>query len=180
MGDRHNDDLINGRAQEQNVWAHAWVMTAQLREDRFADTPARQAYREYDPNGRQIYEMYATWYYRDLFTMVRSIQVAGPHLSPDAVDAGNHAIPRYSSASPFVAACFYDPQDYSCVKDAQEAWWDPNAPDPNGDPTRGCWRMSREGARVLAGEWPAQDINFDASKDICNAVKGHATERLPA
>ncbi|HVL81776.1 MAG TPA: hypothetical protein VM840_09310 [Actinomycetota bacterium] len=177
-GDRDIEDLISARAQNQRVFNSAIVATADLREDRFADTPARQAFREVDPNGRQIHEYWATLYYRDYFTLFRGIQVAGPYLSPESVDQGSHAIPRYTSNSPYVAACFYDPGDYSCVKDAQEMYWDSNAADPNGEAARGCWRMVDAGRRYLAGEWPrANSVAGMNNSHPCNGVKGQGRNR---
>lgn len=172
-GDRQIDDNLNARNQDQDVWAHAWAVSTQLREVRFEESPARQAYREAEPGGRQIHEYWATTLYKDMFAVAKAIQVAGPELTPDAIDQGHHAIPRYSSNDPRVAACFYDPGDYSCVKDTQETWWDPRAPDPNGESGQfGCWRMVREGKRFLAGASPAGDDVFRNPNDTCNGIKG--------
>ena len=171
-GDRIIDDLLNGRAQNQRVWAHASVNSQQLREIRFEESPARQAFREAAPNARPVHEYWATTLYRDMFTLFKSIQVAGPNLSPQTVDQGQHAIPRQASTDPRIAACFYDPNDFSCVKDAHEAWWDPNAPDPNGESFRGCWRMVDEGKRYLATDWPSEPRVFKNRADTCNGIKG--------
>lgn len=171
-GDRLIDDLLNGRAQNQRVWAHAWVVSSQLREIRFEESPARQAYREAEPGGRPIREYYATTLYKDMFAVSKAIQVAGPHLSPQTVDQGHHAIPRATSTDPRTAACFYDPGDYSCVKDSHVAWWDSSAPDPNREAgVVGCWRMVQSGKRYLAGTWEPGDVAFNPS-DTCNGIKG--------
>lgn len=171
-GDRVIDDLLNGRAQNQNVWKHAWVVSNQLKEGRFEESPARMAYRAVEPTGRQIVEYWATTLYRDMFTLAKAVQVAGPYISPETVDQGNHTIPRQSSTSPHIAACFYDPGDFSCVKDAHEAWWDPFAEDPNGETARGCWRMIKGGQRFLAGTWSNVDEVFSRPEDPCNGIKG--------
>ncbi|HVF12329.1 MAG TPA: hypothetical protein VNA87_04510, partial [Actinomycetota bacterium] len=186
-GDLVIDDLINGREQNQKVWSHARVVSKQLREDSFQTTPGRRAFRDAEPDGRQIHEYYANLYYRDLFTLFKAIQVAGPRLTPQAVDAGQHAIPRVRSTSPYVAACFYDPGDYSCVKDAHVAWWDPNAPDPNGEVGQGCWRLVQQGTRYLTGTWTQsrddapQGVTepfVNGANDPCNGLKGAVYNRL--
>lgn len=178
-GDLVIDDLINGREQQQDVFAHARVVTKQLREDDFSKTPGRVAFRYANPNGRQIHEYYANLYYRDFFTMFKAIQVAGPKLTPYAVDTGQHLIPRVKSTSPFVAACFYDPGDFSCVKDAHVAWWDSSAPDPNGEAGNGCWRMVQGGQRYLATDWSGVTEPFvSGTNDPCNGVKGAVYNRL--
>ncbi|HVL81775.1 MAG TPA: hypothetical protein VM840_09305 [Actinomycetota bacterium] len=167
-GDLLNDQIEEGRFQDQEVWRNAVIASNQLREDSRADSPCRQAYREAEPRGWQSDENRACGIYREFFTIFRSIQAAGPFLSPEAVDQGNHAIPRRASNNPAVAACFYDPGDYSCVKDSQESWWDPDARDPEGDADeRGCWRMARGGARYLAWEWPGSSAAFQNPSDPC-------------
>ncbi|HVE75395.1 MAG TPA: hypothetical protein VND22_01365 [Actinomycetota bacterium] len=174
-GDRLIDDLLNGRAQNPNVWAHAWVHSQQLREIRFEESPARQAFREAAPNARPVQEYWATTIYREFFSLFKAIQVAGPFLQPETVDQGQHAIPRTSSTDPRTAACFYDPGDYTCVKDAQEAWWDSDAPDPNNEPgVLGCWRMVHEGKRYLAGDWEKKQEVFLNPNDVCNGIKGNS------
>lgn len=179
-GDRVIDDLLNGRAQNQRVWEHAWVHSTQLKEGRFEDSPARQAYRQVEPQGRQIREYWATTLYRDMFTLFKAIQVAGPYLRPDSVDQGQHSIPRQASTDPHIAACFYDPGDFTCVKDAHEAWWDPDAADPNGEQAEGCWRMVRDGRRFLADAWRGQGDNvFDNPDNDCNGIRG-ASYNYPA
>jgi hypothetical protein len=173
-GDLINDYNDNGRSQNQTAWAHAWVVSNQLRIDRKQDSPCNQAYREVEPRGSNTDEDSSCNAYRAFFQLFKSIQVAGPNLNPQSVDQGQHAIQKASSQSPGTAACFYDPGDYTCVKDAQESWWDPNAPDPDGSSSdRGCWRMVRSGRRYLAGAWDGTDADpFSNPADPCNAVGG--------
>src|SRR5437764_1079832 len=52
---------------------------------------------------------------RQLFT---GIQVAGPQLTPQAMDEGFHAIPPHPSDVPTEPACFYGQHEYTCVKDS--------------------------------------------------------------
>lgn len=164
-GDLQNDQLEENQysdsqrlGQNQNAWRYAWTVTPQLRETRNADRPCRTAFREAFPDGTDQQESQSCTTYRGFFMAFRSFQVAGPELTPEAVNRGNHAVPRQESISPFVGACFFDPGDYSCVKDANESWWDPDAPDPreNAGET-GCWRMVNGGRRHLADTWPRED-----------------------
>lgn len=181
-GDLLNDTIDNGRAQDQDVWKHAWVVTNLIREDRTADSPARQAYREAEPSGNSNDEEDALNLYRTFFTLFKAIQVAGPELTPQSVDQGQHAIPRQASYDPRVAACFYDPADFTCVKDAMETWWDPEAPDPEGRANAvGCYRMVRNGKRYLAGTWEGtdQDVFADRS-NLCNTSFAPAFLGTPA
>jgi hypothetical protein len=172
-GDGLMEGHDNAQNQNQEVWRHAWGITNTLRVDREEDDPARQAYREAEPQGDDTAEETAVELYRHFFTMFKAIQVAGPYLTPSAVDQGQHSIPRQKSENPYIAACFYDPGDFTCVKDAQEIWWDPDAPSPFGggsnDPEqRGCYRMVRGGERYLAGTWEGTDADvFSKPNDVC-------------
>src|SRR5258708_32839187 len=73
------------------------------------------------------------------------------------MDQGFHAIPAVRSSSIDVPACYYEPGDYTCIKDATAMWWDPNAPNATGTPPKGCWRMFEDGARYLKWAWPGGD-----------------------
>lgn len=171
-GDQQNDALTTGHDQNQDVWRHAWTVSNLINESKLADSPCRQAFREASPDSNEDFEEFdACNFYRGFFTLFKAIQVAGPELTPQTVDQGHHAIPRQASNSPFVAACFYDPGDYTCVKDAQESWWDPDAPDPEGNvDVKGCWRMVRNGKRYLARTFEGGDDVFANPNDTCNTV----------
>lgn len=176
-GDQLNDGIDNGRSQKQEVWKYAWGISNFLNEANPAERPCVQAFRESDPNydghSTEFADLDACTIYRDLFTLFKSIQLAGPELTPESVDQGHHAIPRYKSEDPRVAACFYDPGDYTCVKDAMEVWWDPEAPDPEREPDeKGCYRMVRGGERYLADTWEGtdRDVFRNGAGDPCNTV----------
>lgn len=181
-GDLLNDTIDNGRAQQQDVWRHAWGLSNLIREDRTADSPARQAFREAEPEGHPNDEEDALNIYRTFFTLFKAIQVAGPELSPTTVDQGQHAIPKQASTNPYVAACFYDQNDYTCVKDAMEIWWDPDAPDPEHRPNAiGCYRMARNGRRYLSGTWEGTDRDVFADySNLCNTSFAPAFLGTPA
>ncbi len=87
---------------------------------------------------------------------------------------GFHAIPPGPSGDPQVAACYYDPGDYTCVKDATAQWWDSQQPNSFNQNQPGCWRQPLQGKRYQAAGWPAG--NVDGQKDItadpCNGVDG--------
>ena len=176
-GDLQNDQLEENQynngfpgGQHPDSFQYAWFVSPQLREDRSSDQPCRTAFRESFPDGTNEMESESCGMYRGYFMLFRSIQVAGPVLTPDAMDQGNHAVKRQESISPHVAACFFDPGDYSCVKDAQESWWDPDAPDPRGgNAATGCLRMVNDGVRRLASTWPEGDATAEMQPDnVCN------------
>src|SRR5581483_5906623 len=96
------------------------------------------------------------------------IQVSGPRLNPADMNEGFHAIPAVASSSPYVPACFYEPGDYTCVKDAMLDWWNPTGQDP-ADTAKGCWAMTSGGHRLLSGQWPRQDLAAaKRQSDPCN------------
>ena len=170
-GDATHELTPRASAHDQSQWIHAWAVTAITRRPRHDQRYCFHAAREADPeaasedvrvSGCGFYP-----YVRQLFT---GIQVAGPRLGPQSMDKGFHAIPRIASSNPEVPACFYDPGDYSCVKDGMAEYWDPDGRDPDAVSERGCWRMPQEGRRYLAGTWPTQDpTSLITPNDTCNA-----------
>jgi len=171
---------VGALGQDQNAWARAWVVTPQLLMNADSvpvDPSCLDAYRSVDPSidpdsfePNQACEMYADL--RQLFT---GIQVAGPKLSPASVEKGFRAIPPKSSTNRFQPSCYYEPGDYTCVKDAIAQWWDPTAAGANAgsSPTmkglQGCYRVGNDGQRFLPGDWPAGDIlTMKAPGQICN------------
>lgn len=142
--------------------------------------PCRQAFREGDPYGTGEDELQACSLYRSFFMLFRGIQVAGPFLTPDAIDQGNHALPRVDSKDSHTAACYYDPGDFTCVKDAQESWWDPDIDNPNQLGFKGCWRLEQSGRRYTAGKWTQEQLAFNRQAgDPCNTVSDNTSNINP-
>jgi hypothetical protein len=172
LGD-HLHDTTQGSFQDPSVWSHAWVVTPAT-----LAAPANQrncfaAFREADPNENA--DNVSSWicpFYEDLRQLFTGIQVAGPRLGPTSMDRGFHAIPAVESDDPTLPACFYETNDYTCVKDAVAEWWDPQGTTP-GAQTPGCWRMPEGGRRFLARTWPSEDAaSRQRPDDVCNAYDG--------
>jgi hypothetical protein len=117
-----------------------------------------QAFREYDQTMPHPELGFACDQYSNLFQVFTGIQVAGPRLGPTSISQGFHAIPPRRSTDPGMAACFYLPNDYTCIKDAQVLVYDRDGQAP-GDSRPGCWRAIESGQRYLPGEWPRGNIN---------------------
>src|SRR5213075_2853234 len=111
---------------------------------------------------------YACSYYNDLRQLFTGIQVAGPKLGPTSVDEGFHAIPARDSSDNRVPACFYEPGDYTCVKDLMVEWYDTQGTSNNQQP--GCWREMDAGKRFFTGRWAHTDVNSSRrpGTDVCN------------
>ncbi|MBI4728680.1 MAG: hypothetical protein HY775_04160 [Acidobacteria bacterium] len=172
-GDLNNDVWATARLQNQATWGNAWTVSYQMRQDRPEERPGYQAAVEGDPGLDDAGRTWAADFYRDFFMLFQGIQVAGPRLTPKAMSQGFHAIPPKDSTNPFVAACFYDTGDYTCVKDAAETWWDVDGRRPaSNDP--GCWRQVRGGRRSIAWHWPGRDDVFGNPSDPCNGYGGAA------
>lgn len=173
--DGHLDGLLGADFQNQNWFRHAWgptplLFTGNLLEEH----PAYQACREGDPNASHEVCELAAGNFRSLFMAFKAIQASGPRLTPASVDRGLHSIPRIASTHPMLAACFFDPGDYTCVKDSVEQWWDPDALSPYWQGT-GCFRMSNGGTRYLPGGWPERVYAFQNTQDPCGSWLGGAT-----
>lgn len=134
------------------------------------------AFRQIAPSFPRSDLGYVCEYYPNLFQFFAGVQVAGPYLNPSSIDRGFHAIPqRQQSTDPTVPACFYEPGDYTCVKDAQAEIWDKDGRPPGQTTgTPGCWRAIEGGQRYLTqGEkprpWPPGNIDAQITgNEPCN------------
>ena len=173
-GDGQQDAAAYGQRQDQTVWdQHAWVITPQTRVGTLEEELCFQAYRTVDTIEATNNDVqgFACPLYNDLRQLFTGIQVAGPKLGPASIDKGFHAIPEVASPDPRVPACYYEPGDYTCVKDGTAMWYDRNQVHPvNNNP--GCWRMAAGGKRYLNTGWPNQELNTlknpDIAVDPCN------------
>ena len=134
------------------------------------DTHCITAFRDTDPKAD---DRPACFLYYPLLQVFTGIQVAGPALTPKAVDIGFHAIPAVRSNDPAVPACFYLPGDYTCTKDVTIQYWDQTTrrnrlPQDQGP----CWRQVDAGARFIPGTFPKRDqlVGVDrlGGEGICN------------
>jgi hypothetical protein len=169
-GDNMHEGNLNGKLQDPSVWRNMRAITTFPRVDDVEAQPCYVAAMEGDPSlNRQDVRNYGCDFYIDLRQLFIGIQVAGPELRPQTMDRGFHAIPRIRSDNPSVPACFYEPGDYTCVKDSQVQWWDPAGTTSDSD-SPGCMRMMEGGRRYLAGDWPPGDIEAqrDPASDPCN------------
>jgi hypothetical protein len=178
VGDRQNDaQSYATRVGGPQAWQYAWNITPTVRIDSDETRVCYQEYRAQDPNVTPDADIVANAcpIYDDLRQLFTGIQVAGPRLGPFSVDKGYHAIPAIPSTDPRTPACFYDPGDYTCVKDAEVMYFDPTAQTPDtgaeGQPP-GCWKMTYGGQRFLAGKFPKNPPGADKNKtpggDVCN------------
>lgn len=151
-GDGTVDGFFPAQTQDARSFRYAWVVSNVLRENRVEDTDAYKAYRDADPSG-PTQDVDFPNMYRDFSSMFQGIQIAGPDLKPSNVARGFQAIPENRSSRPEVPALYFDPGDYTAVKDTNLMWWDP-ATQPPSSSQPGCWRMMWGGERFPAGEAP--------------------------
>jgi hypothetical protein len=160
-------------AQNTTVFNHhALTITPQTFEPALQQQRCYQALREVDGEMPESDVGYNCEYYRNLFQIFSGIQVAGPRLTPSSIDPGFRAIPKIASSDPHLPACYYEPDDYTCVKDAQVEWWDSSGQSSASTP--GCYRMVEEGKRYRAGTWPNGNV-ADLKRpgvDQCNNYLG--------
>ncbi len=157
------DDLLDGnrpnRLAKNGPAFHrrAFVVTPEIYDPPASQQRCYQAYREADQQMPAADVRFVCEYYRNLFQLFVGIQVAGPRLGPTSVDKGYHAIPAVASRDNQSPSCFYNPGDYTCVKDVQIELWD-NEQVPN-DNENGCWRIIQNAARYLHPDYPAGNID---------------------
>jgi hypothetical protein len=175
-GDNHIDSDADAYDQDPLVWRNAWAVSLQPRLDDPRQAPGSQAASAGDPNLDKQARAWASTMYEDYFLLFLAIQSAGADLNPDSVDQGLHAFPPSTAGTPYVTSCYFDPGDYSCVKDATEKWWDPAGRLPHRREL-GCWRLVADGRRFTAGTWTASDDVFGQRSDPCSAGVGTSALR---
>jgi hypothetical protein len=171
-GDRNIEANVNGGAQDPNAWSH---VLAESTVEKVPDQYSRQCYTAYQEADPAAYPpgdfraYVACQIYPDLRLMAAGFQVAGPHLTPQSIDQGYHAIPHVSLNTPDVPTCYFNPGDYTCIKDAEFEHWNQTKNDPNQN--NGCMQMALGGKRFLEGNWEAGDagLQMDVNNDPCNA-----------
>ena len=147
-GDGFLDAEFPNQVQDQTVWANAVVVSNQpFVPDDGTRQLCFQAYRSVDQEApRRDIDPYACDWYNDLRQLFIGIQVAGPRLGPTSIDKGFHAIPAVPSDNAQVPACFYLPNDYTCIKDVVIGRYNPNGRPGSSAP--GCYQFA-EGKRYL-------------------------------
>ena len=163
------DDLMDGNEQNRRArngpafHNRAFMVTPEVYSPPRAQQRCYQAYREADQTlNEQDLGAYVCGYYRNLFQLFVGIQVAGPRLGPTSVDKGYHAIPPSPSKDNQSPSCFYEPGDYTCVKDNQIQIWDNER--ASDDTRAGCWRIVSNGGRYFPGEYPEGNIDSQADQ----------------
>ena len=158
------DDLLDGNGPNREAKnGHAFddraiIITPEIYDPARVQQRCYQAYREADRELPEADLGYVCEYYRNLFQLFTGIQVAGPRLGPSSVDKGYHAIPAVASRDNQSPACFYNTNDYTCVKDNQIEIWDDQALPQEGN-RAGCWRVIADAKRYIQPEWPAGNID---------------------
>jgi hypothetical protein len=175
LGDSTIETQTSAFFQDQNVWERSRVVSFVPAVSDVRITLCYTAYREVDPEGddgeirSNACDLYPQ--IRQLFT---GIQVAGPKLSPTTIDQGFHAIPRVASTNPEIPACFYEPGDYTCVKDANAQYWDRTGSSSTSGAGQGCYRLVEGGRRYFADIWPEGNATTQdkPGQDACNTYTG--------
>lgn len=170
LGSLNMDTNEAGSLQDPSFWRNVWTVSQNAYIARPDGQPCAAAALEADPEADVDEARYQCDYLyipmRQLFT---GVQLAGPRLTPESMDEGFHAIPAVASTDASVPACFYEPGDYTCVKDAIAEWWDPAGPGDNYPGQPGCWRLSDNSKRYLAGTIPREDVVArKRANDPCN------------
>ena len=176
------DDYLDGNEQTRRARngpsfdGRAMMITTEVYSPARQQRRCYQAYREAGGSLPAPDVEYICGYYRNLFQLFVGIQVAGPRLGPSSVDKGYHAIPAVASKDNQSPACFYDPGDYTCVKDNQIEIWDDQAT-PESESRAGCWRIINNGARYFPDEWP--EGNIDSNLDQLGPCNNYSASGNP-
>ncbi|MHB8342363.1 MAG: ABC transporter substrate-binding protein, partial [Mycobacteriales bacterium] len=134
-----------------------------------AEEPAFQAQAE--EGGTIPYTFDLADAYHNLSILADGIQMAGPHLTPEAFaqsleqtqfpNPGAGTLPAYQGTIAVAGS------SYTLVHDLALAWFDASAPeyDSAGATNPGGWCYLQRGQRFAGGEWPRGSLDlFDASQ----------------
>jgi hypothetical protein len=175
MGDGDVETATSAFFQDQNTWDHSRVVSFQPAVSDIRTSVCYTAYREVDPEGDDVeIQSNACPLYPQIRQLFTGIQVAGPKLSPTSIDQGFHAIPRVASPSPEIPSCYYEPGDYTCVKDANVQYWDRTGSAGTTGAGQGCYRLPEAGLRHFRDTWPAGNATAQdrPGQDPCNTYDG--------
>lgn len=139
-----------------------------------------QALREIDPDiPADFVADNACDFYEGLRQVFSAVQLAGPRLTPSAMDRGVRTVTPAPS-NPQTPRCFYPGDDRTCIKDAEVEWWDWTGDGQSGTlgpltvRGSGCWRAMEGGRRYEAGHWPGGNIDAQIRRPL---VGGLSSER---
>lgn len=149
------DGNFYGRLANQSQWQNMFGITFDYRRDAIDEQSWFRAYREGCPDcpvptaagGSNTPTAYDT-----LMLLFQGIQAAGPKLTAENIDRGLHSLPKNGSPTPYKPAAYFDPGNWTFIKDAMRIWWDPSGVPP-GSGNTGCYRLPQDGKRYRAGEW---------------------------
>ncbi len=163
-GDGDLDSEGDSQVQDQDVWANAVVVSNRtFVPDDATRQVCFQAFRSVDQEApRRDVDPYGCEWYSDLRQLFIGVQVAGPRLGPTSIDKGFHAIPAVPSDDAQVPACYYLPDDYTCIKDVVIGKYNPAGREGSSAP--GCYQFA-EGKRYLGTNIPEGNATAQMSPD---------------
>ncbi|HZU72203.1 MAG TPA: hypothetical protein VE990_05465 [Acidimicrobiales bacterium] len=121
-----------------------------------------QAEQAVDPNGPPLSDANGNWNYvfGSLLFIADGIQLAGPHLTPEAFAAGLAKLPSRPPVPQWsIGGGFYGPDRWTYAKYAAMVWWDPSAIDPETG-GKGAYRWLDDGRRYTSGQIPSAPLAF--------------------
>lgn len=155
------------RSCDPSQWRNAFGFTFDYRRDAPASQQWQVAYREGCPDCIGQMSARLPWLYDNLTMLFYGIQAAGPKLTPEAMERGMRSIEQNRSSSPYRPAAYFEPGNWSYVKDAAEVWWSPEGR-ADGDPQPGCYMIIAGGRRSRAGEFAKGDAGIqDPNGAVC-------------
>lgn len=155
LGDGNTDSEFSqqgyrgSHGQDQDAWSQAVVVSNQaMVPESIRDAICFMEQRSIDPDTPQQDASIGCDLYDSLRQLFTGIQAAGPRLGPSSIDRGFHAIPALASLDLQTPSCYYDPGDYTCVKDYVLLRYDPDGSIDRAAP--GCYRIVGPRRRILA------------------------------
>ncbi len=166
------DDDVFGRGQPAEQRSHAFGLTVQNKLNKQQDSPWYWAATEMNPSYSSADygsastgaspSVYARPHYQTLLLLASAIQMAGPKLTPQTLEAGllktRFPNPGAGSAPYYQARVGFAQNDHTMIQDLAMIWFDESAESYGGHGVqtgRGSYCYVERGKRYGLGQWPS-------------------------
>ena len=148
-----DQDIVSQLIDSQQ-WAHAFGIAYNAESEPEGHSFPYAAYKSVRPNDEPAFGVEEVYY--EMYLLAIGIQMAGPNLTPQSLEAGMFAYPGGHGPRGF---WHFGPGDYTPTDDYREIWWDPTRISGQNNKA-GAWVQLNNGARWTAANPPKGPAPF--------------------
>jgi hypothetical protein len=142
------DQDIVAQLTDPKQWQHAYGIAYNAESEPIGGSFPYAAYKSMRPNDEPAFGVEEIYY--SMYMLAIGIQMAGPDLKPETLEAGMFTYPGGSGPRGLWG---FGPGDYTPTDDFREIWWDPNRISPQNNKP-GAWVQLNGGQRYTAENPP--------------------------